>query len=214
MTEETSPSPEGSADRRRTANQLNSSFSSGPKTPEGKSASSQNALKFGFFSKKTLLPGESWDEFLCFHDTLYSQLSPRNPMEVHIVEKYIGVEWRLKRLPEIEVGIFARYGISVQGNQCGAAFALVNSVQTDNILNQLARYEATLHRNSLKYLDVLRAFRKDGFGGGATTVVEAQVVDMASVGENESGTRFGAASKDQQAYPTSLTDKSELREEL
>jgi len=205
MSKESSPSPDESADKRRSANQVNSSFSSGPKTPEGKYASSQNSLKFGFFSKKTLIPGESWEEFLSFHDTLHRQLGPRNPIEEHIVAKYIGGEWRLKRLPEIEVEIFARYGISEQGNQCGAAFALVNSVQTDNIINQLARYEATLHKYSLKYLALLRTFRKEGWGGDGTTIVEAQVVGTTPTTGNAGGTPSGAVSKDQQSDPSPVS---------
>jgi len=205
MSKEPSLSPDEAPEKRRTANQLNSSHSTGPKTPEGKCASSQNSLKFGFFSQKTLLPGESWEEFLAFHDTLHRQLCPRNPIEEHIVEKYIGVEWRLKRLPEIEVGIFARYGISVQGNQCGAAFALVNSVQTDNILNQLARYEATLHKYSLKYLDSLRRFRKEGWGDDGGTIVEAQLVNVVPATGNAGDRPSGPASKDPQTGPSPLS---------
>lgn len=160
-----SPSPGGADDKRRA------------KTEEGNRARSMNALKYGFFSAKALLPGESLEEYMVFHDNLLHQFCPRNLIESFILEKYAAMEWRLKRLPEIEAGIFARYGISVQGNQCGSAFALVNSVQTDNILNQLARYEATLHKYSLKYLELLRSLRKDRWGGDATGIVEAQVVE-------------------------------------
>jgi hypothetical protein len=131
-----------------------------------------NALKFGFFSPKALLPGESWEDFVNFHNDLVEQLRPRNRLEKHLVQQYISLAWRIKRLPEIEAGAFARYGISIQGNQCGPAFAMVASVQSDNILGQLARYEATLRKSAFKFLDSLRAARKDGAGADAAPVID------------------------------------------
>ncbi len=174
MGKKLTPSPEGPNDDQDAANNQKGG---GPKTEAGKKASSQNALKYGFFSPKALLPGESWEEYVSFHDAMTTQLCPRNALEYHVADKYIAGQFRLRRLPEIEAGIFQRYGISVQGHQCGSAFALVNSVQTDNILNQLARYEATLHRYSLKYLELLRTLRKDGWGENVANIVDAQVVD-------------------------------------
>jgi hypothetical protein len=194
--------PEEGADKLRTANQLNSSSSCEPNPPEAKRSSSMNSLKYGFFSKKALLPSESWDEFEVFHDTLLGQLSPRNQLERHLAETYIVIEWRLRRLPEIEAGMFARYNISAQGNQCGAAFSWVNSIQSDDVLNQLARYEATLRRNSLKYLDMLRTFRKDGWGGDAKTIVEIQTVDISPASGDASGRQRGSSPAGEQTSPS------------
>jgi hypothetical protein len=177
MAQTPSPSP-GPNEKRRAANKANSQHSSGPTTEPGKQISSQNSFKFGFFSPKALLPGESAEEFDAFGQNLLNQLCPRNPLEVHLVEQYIALAWRAKRLPEIEAGVFTRYGISVQGNQCGAAFAMVASVQQDNILGQLARYEATLRKNMFKYFDLLRALRKDGWGKATAPVLDAQVADV------------------------------------
>lgn len=132
---------------------------------------SSNALKFGFFSPKALLPGESWDEFVTFYQEVLQQLCPRNRWEEHLVQEYVPLAWRIKRFPEIEAAVFTRYGISVQGNQCGPALAMVASVQSDNILGQLARYEGTLRKSAFKYLDELRALRKNGPGADAAPVI-------------------------------------------
>lgn len=161
-------------DKRRAANQRNSEKSTGPKTEEGKQVSAQNALRFGFFSTKALLPGESAEEFAAFHAAILQEFGPRNAMESHLVEQYIPLAWRLRRLPEIEAFAFTRYGLSVQGNQCGPGFALVASVQTDNILGQLARYEATLRRSAFKYLDLLRTLRKDAWDLESPAMIETK----------------------------------------
>ena len=162
----------------RAANPRNRQQSTGPKTEAGKQASAQNALKFGFFSTKALLPGESAEEFAEFHAAVLEQLNPRNAMESHLVEQYIPLAWRLRRLPEIESVVFTRYGLSVQGNQCGPGFALVASVQTDNILGQLARYEATLRRSAFKYLELLRALRKDAWDLESPATIETETIEL------------------------------------
>jgi len=172
--------PETSAnsdDKDRTADQRDSRGSTGPKTEAGKQASAQNALKLGFFSSKALLPGESLEEFTTFQSEVLQQLSPRNMMEEHLLEQYIPLAWRLRRLPEIEAGIFVRYGISAKGNQCGPSFAMVANVQQDNILGQLARYETTLRRGAFKYLELLRGLRKDGSQTEEKPVIEAEIVE-------------------------------------
>jgi len=165
----TNPDDQGCA-----PNPRNGQSSTGPKTEAGKRVSAQNALKFGFFSPKALLPGESAEEYEAFHAALLQQFGPRNALESHLVEQYIPLAWRLRRLPEIEAVAFTRYGLSVQGNQCGPGFALVASVQSDNVLGQLARYEATLRRSAFKYLDLLRALRKDAWELESPSMIETE----------------------------------------
>jgi len=175
--------PESSAqpnDKRHAANQRNSQKSSGPKTEAGKAASAMNAMKRGLFSPKNLLPGESAEEYEAFRDALRQQLRPRDSFEDHLLEQYIPVAWRLRGLPEIEALVFARYGLTPQGHQGGPGFALVASVQSDNILDGLARYEATKRKAAFKYLDLLRALRRDSWELAGKPVIEAEVVqDMA-----------------------------------
>ena len=164
--------------KRNETNRQNSQHSCGPTTESGKHASSLNALKFGFFSEKALLPGESWKDFEEFHNQLFTEFAPRNAMERHVFAQYVGLAWRIKRLPEIEAKIFARYGISVQGNQCGSAFAMVANLQTDDILGQLARYEATLRKNAFKYLDLFRTLRRDGWAVDPS-IIQSHAIDAA-----------------------------------
>ena len=50
----------------------NAKHSTGPRTPEGKARSSQNARKHGLFARDTLLPDENPEEFLQSGYPLYS----------------------------------------------------------------------------------------------------------------------------------------------
>jgi len=93
---------------RREANRRNSQKSSGPKTREGKQASSQNATKHGLLSEKALLPGETLEEYEAFQSGVRQQLRPRNGLEDHLLEHYCLLLWRSRRLPEFEVFTFNR----------------------------------------------------------------------------------------------------------
>ena len=85
MSDETKSSS-GQGDKRTAANQQNSQLSTGPKTELGKQASSMNAFKLGFFSKKALLPREPWEEFQEFRALLLRQFAPRNAIEVALAQ--------------------------------------------------------------------------------------------------------------------------------
>jgi len=176
---DTKPKPPEGGGRRET-NRRNSQKSTGPKTKEGKQASAQNASKHGFFTERALLPGESMEEYCEFGSELLQQLRPRDPMEEHLLAQYIPLLWRLRRLPEFEAFAFNRYGISNQGKQCGPAFAMVASVQDDNILGQLARYEGTLRRSTFKYLEFLRLLRRDGGRPERPRIIEAETLEAKS----------------------------------
>jgi hypothetical protein len=95
------------SDRKAEANRENALKSTGPKTPEGKSAVRHNALKHGLFSEQVLLPGEDEDAFRELSEHLRAELQPVGYMESLLVERIIAAYWRLLRLGRVEAGIFA-----------------------------------------------------------------------------------------------------------
>ena len=79
------------------ANQQNAQSSTGPRTPEGKAASSQNAIKYGLTSRQVLLPFEDPEEFAELRATFVDQLRPANPAERLIVEDITVAKWHMIR---------------------------------------------------------------------------------------------------------------------
>src|SRR5215472_8889010 len=88
------------------ANRRNGSLSNGPTTPEGKAASSKNAIKHGLLSREILLPKEDADAFAEFSQRLWAALDPNGELESLLVDRIIALGWRLRRLCYIEAGIF------------------------------------------------------------------------------------------------------------
>ena len=69
------------------ANRENSQKSTGPKTAEGKAASSLNRLSHGFASHATIIPGENPEEFKALVTGLMSEHQPATDTEQILVEK-------------------------------------------------------------------------------------------------------------------------------
>jgi hypothetical protein len=70
----------------------------GPRTAIGKKRSSRNAVKFGIFSRATLLPGESRSEYRSLKEGLWKTLQPEGELEELLVEKLVSIMWRYRRL--------------------------------------------------------------------------------------------------------------------
>jgi hypothetical protein len=93
------------------ANRRNAQLSTGPKTPQGKSASSMNAVKYGILARQLIVQGEyvqeSPEEFQSFWTEYHEQLAPVGPLEEMLVDQIVSLNWRLRRVRAAESGEIA-----------------------------------------------------------------------------------------------------------
>src|SRR4051794_28099361 len=89
------------------ANIANSHLSTGPKTEQGKAASSQNSLKHGFTAQTVLLPGEDPAEYQSLTQGMTTDLAPGNTIESSLTKELIDLQWRLQRVPRLEATILS-----------------------------------------------------------------------------------------------------------
>ncbi len=80
------------------ANRNNAQASTGPRTEEGKAASSRNALKHGLTAHTTLLSTENQADLDVFADGVKKDLNPLNTIEEDLVAQIIDCQWRLRRV--------------------------------------------------------------------------------------------------------------------
>ena len=90
---------------RSEASRINGSKSTGPVTPEGRAASSQNALNLGIFSKRQFLPEENPADFYALLDSLIDVYNPATAVEVIYVDRMAMARWYLARLERAEVAV-------------------------------------------------------------------------------------------------------------
>src|SRR5712691_9500059 len=92
--------------RQINANRENAKRSTGPKTAAGKAKVRYNAMKHGLLAEAALLPDEDEATFREFVRTITTDLQPDGEMESMLVERIINTLWRLRRLSQVEAGLF------------------------------------------------------------------------------------------------------------
>lgn len=88
------------------ANQANAKLSTGPKTADGKTRSSKNALKNGFHSVPALAP-EDKERFLQFEANLRASIETEGALEETAFLQLLDAAWRLHQLRRDVAALFA-----------------------------------------------------------------------------------------------------------
>ena len=106
-TEEPQSLESRSSEQRLAANRANAQLSTGPTSPEGKAKSSLNAVKTGLTGRTVLLSSD--DAALYTEHCLRFAISfqPVGPEESALVQSLADTEWRLQRIPALEMAIYA-----------------------------------------------------------------------------------------------------------
>src|ERR1700687_2541118 len=91
-----------------TTNRDNAQHSTGPRTPEGKARSAQNALTHGLTSRTAVLPSEDPAAFELHCQKLKDEYQPKTATEVQLVQELADTSWRLNRIPFLEADLLSR----------------------------------------------------------------------------------------------------------
>jgi flagellar biosynthesis/type III secretory pathway chaperone len=138
-----------------TANRANALLSTGPATPETKSAVRHNAIKYGIHAESLIIPGEDPEEFEAFKEFQLDTWSPQDTAEQQCVDQLTTTLWRLNRLQNAEAQIWEdamRDGANL-GNVLEAKSPLL-----DRVGRMIHRLETSI-RQITKELQRLQAAR-------------------------------------------------------
>ncbi len=107
---ETAPAPETAeiSAARLAANRANATFSTGPRTPEGKAQSSINALKTALTGRTVLLPSDDAAAYEQYVDRFVREFQPVGVRECELIQSIADANWRLRRIPTLEFALYAR----------------------------------------------------------------------------------------------------------
>ncbi|MBV9507899.1 MAG: hypothetical protein JO323_23155 [Acidobacteriia bacterium] len=138
------------------ANRLNSQKSTGPVTSEGKTRSSQNALKSGLDSESLFIRGEDPEQFRQLQNEYADRFQPATPDERFQLDLILRNEWLLRRVMRVEAQLWNFYTAqsSTESEQValGEAFAKASS-----IFMRLQRRTAQLERGYQEaYAELMR----------------------------------------------------------
>jgi hypothetical protein len=93
-------------DKQTEANRLNAQKSTGPRSVEGKAASSQNALKSGIDAQSQIIRGEDPIALAALTNEYLVEYQPRFASERSLVDILIDTEWLLRRLRKAEAQLW------------------------------------------------------------------------------------------------------------
>lgn len=144
------------------ANRANSKHSTGPRTPDGKAASSTNATSHGLSAADPVLPHEDRSQFTLLLERYQSEFAPATAHEEFLVAQMAGARWKLDRAERIETAMFAALE---SPNDLATTEALMAQSfmdkDTANALARLDRYRASLECTYHRCARELRATRKE-----------------------------------------------------
>ena len=135
---------------RQSANVANARLSTGPKTPEGKARSSENARKHCLTAAELVVGPEDREEFDALLADFQCDVAPQGAIQQTLFDELVSAAWNLRRIRRMETELCA-----------GSAnyLDLLNDDEIQTKLDRLARYksriERTFHR-SLKELKTLQ----------------------------------------------------------
>jgi len=146
------------------ANQKNALVSTGPRTLEGKAASSMNALKHGILSKELVITeGEGKEPMEVFSELQEACLGyylPDGPVETMLVDRIVSCFWRLRRVIAYETGSIRAELDSLTEKRKFAREAEMDRWETDaNMSGYSSDYRIAVHNNSMGLKKIISAMK-------------------------------------------------------
>ena len=137
---------------RQTANAANARLSTGPRTDEGKSHSSQNARKHGLTATELVIAAEDHEEFDELHAQLQSDILPQGALQQILFEQLVASAWNLRRVRRMEAELTA----SAQTYR-----DLLDDPDLTAKLDRLARHQTRIERTFHRSLRELKSLQTD-----------------------------------------------------
>jgi hypothetical protein len=145
---------------RAAASRRNGAKSRGPRTPDGKARSAQNALKHGLCAQKFVVGDEDHREFAAFEAALTGELAPEGALQGLLAGRIVRAAWRLQRADRIEGELFAHQMEGPFGDG-DLGLALIRDGNGARAFDTLLRYRASAQAELLRTLRTLRALQAE-----------------------------------------------------
>ncbi len=141
-----------------TANRANSQRSTGPASAEGKAKASLNAVKTALTGRTVLLPADDAAAYRQHVLAYTKELQPLTQRECDLVQSIADTAWRLKRIPALEMAIYAQgrlqFASSFDHHEAAVRPSMIE-------LHTHLAYEKQLRNLQLQEARLARRYEKD-----------------------------------------------------
>ena len=165
-------------------NKENAQHSTGPRTEQGKRASSLNALRHGLTSQTVVLPTEDAEAYALLQSTIQSDLAPNGIAEEILAQTIADTQWRIERARNMEANLLAltHYetipGAVAQIEDPQHRTAMIEAYgysKHAKLIHNLQLQEARLQRTLFKAMKELRELQSARRQAAAAKIEEAVV---------------------------------------
>ena len=147
---------------RAAASRRNGARSRGPKTPEGKARSAQNALKHGLRAQQCIvLPGERAAAFEAFEAALLADLAPQGALQTVLAQRIVAASWRLARAERLEAELFCEARLDGASPGLALALAVIRDGRGAGAFATLLRYRGSASAELWRALRTLKALQAE-----------------------------------------------------
>jgi hypothetical protein len=143
-------------------------LSTGPRTEAGKAISSLNAVRTGLTGRTVLLPSDDAEAYHRHVSAYESAYRPVGLRETELVQSLADTQWRLQRIPGLEMALYARGRQEFAESYLDQDIALrANLIDLDvhlkyeKQLRNLQLQESRLHRRYEKEMAELRQLQQE-----------------------------------------------------
>ncbi len=153
---------------RQSANTANAQFRTGPRSPEGKAKSAQNARKHGLTAADLVIGPEDRAEFEEMLAEFRDEIEPTGPLENTLFDQFVSAAWNLRRIRRMETEL------------CSGAESYTQLLDDDQLqkkLDRLARHQTRIERSFHRALKELKALHTDA---ALTPTLPANLVENAA----------------------------------
>jgi hypothetical protein len=150
-----------STQRQIEANRLNAQASTGPRTPEGKAVSSQNALKSGLDADSQFVYGEDRNDLITLQHEYEARFQPATPEERFQLDTMLRSEWILRRLFRAEAHLWEYYTLRAsRSDGVPLGEALANNTNAFTRLQRRVTLTERAYKEAFAELQRLQATRR------------------------------------------------------
>ena len=163
------------------ANRKNAQKPTGPRTAAGKAASSQNALKHGLSSHRTVILTEDQRDFDLHRREMLDALAPVTAAQSILAERIVGLAWRLKRADTLRSVVIdamrdktvafpyrsleQRLGQAAEDSSISVPHVILGHIarsdfSNDNILERLLDHESRIEHQLYKAMSAFHKLRQ------------------------------------------------------
>ena len=134
--------------------------STGPRTAEGKAASSFNALKHGVDAASIVIPGEDPAAYEALATDYYRQFQPQSAVEHFHVDTLIRSDWQKRRLQRVEAKLY-RALLAEGATPEDLEIAILRDSPTARLLHKVTARIASFERAYFRALNDLRRIERE-----------------------------------------------------